>query len=66
MIKRVCKLFSNVVVVVNANGMVDLNWTEKYSTIKGILFIGVHGEQGVVALASILMGKITPSGKMSH
>jgi len=61
----VTERFPNIVLVLNANGVMDLGWTESYPQIKSILFIGIPGEQGMPALADILTGRVDPSGKLA-
>ena len=58
--------FDNIVIVLNINGLIDLSWTEKYEHIKGMIFLGIPGEEGASALAGILTGEINPSGKMPY
>lgn len=57
--------FPNIVLILNANGVIDLSWIAAYPQIKSILFIGIPGEQGMPALADILVGKVNPSGKLA-
>ena len=61
----VCSQFTKVVVILNVNGMIDLAWLKKYDSIKSVLFLGIPGERGAVALGRILSGKVNPSGKMT-
>lgn len=62
---QVCRSFEKVVLVLNVNGLIDLSWTERYGSIKGILFLGVPGQEGASALADILTGRVNPSGKLA-
>ena len=59
------KYFANNVVILNVNGLIDLSWLKKYDHIKSVIFLGIPGEEGASALARVLTGKITPSGKMA-
>ena len=63
--EQVCGNFEKVVVILNANGLMDLSWAEEYPQIKGILFVGILGEEGASALADILTGLVNPSGKLA-
>ena len=65
LINQVCSAYENIVLVLNVNGLIDLSWTKKYSSVKSILFLGLPGETGGSALAKILSGKVNPSGKMA-
>ena len=61
----VCCQFTKVVLILNVNGLIDLAWLKKYDSIKSVLFLGIPGERGAVALGRILSGKVNPSGKMT-
>lgn len=65
LLKEVCSHFTNVVVALNVNGLIDLSWVRKYANIKSLLFIGIPGEEGASALAGILTGETNPSGKLA-
>lgn len=62
--EQVCSNFDNVILILNINGLIDLSWLEKYSAIKSVLFIGIPGEEGCGAVADILTGRVSPSGKL--
>lgn len=64
LIEKVCGRFAKVVLVLNINGLIDLSWVKDYESIKGILFIGIPGQEGAAALANILTGRVNPSGKL--
>lgn len=64
-IEQICKAFPKVVLVLNINGLVDLGWLLDYPEIRSVLFLGVPGEAGAEALARILVGAVSPSGKMA-
>ncbi|MCM1267738.1 MAG: glycoside hydrolase family 3 C-terminal domain-containing protein [Bacteroidales bacterium] len=63
--QQVCGSFSQVILILNINGLIDLEWTEAYENVKSILFIGIPGEEGAAALAKILAGSVNPSGKLA-
>ncbi len=65
LVEQVCGAFAKVVVVLNANGLLDLSWLSNYPSIKSVLFIGIPGEEGPAALANILCGRVNPSGKLA-
>lgn len=65
LIDQVCGTFQKVVLILNINGLIDLKWTKQYPAVKGILFLGIPGEEGAAALAEILLGAVNPSGKLS-
>lgn len=62
MIDRLSREKKKLTVVLNAGGGVDLNrWVNK---VDGLLMAWYPGQEGGTALAEILMGKISPSGKL--
>ena len=65
LMKDVCTHFANVAVILNVNGLIDLSWTKKYPAVKSLLFAGIPGEEGATAIAEILTGSVTPSGKLA-
>lgn len=65
LITKICRHFSQVILVLNSNGLVDLAWSEKYPSIKAMLFLGLPGEGGAEGLTHILQGRVSPSGKLS-
>lgn len=66
MIDAVCENFSKVIVVLNINGAVDLSWVREKESVKSVLFMGTPGEQGAAALADVLVGGVSPSGRLSE
>ena len=61
---QVCGAFPRVAVILNINGLIDLSWLEEYPGIQSAVFLGVPGEEGPAALANILCGAVSPSGKL--
>lgn len=62
MIQRLGKANKNLAVVLNAGGGVDMSrWL---SSAKAVLMAWYPGQEGGTALAEILTGKISPSGKL--
>lgn len=64
LVRQVCGSFSRVVLILNCNGVIDTSWIADFPSIRAVLFLGLPGEQGAAALADILTGKTTPSGKL--
>lgn len=61
-IREVVSINPNVIVVINSGGAVDLtSWSD---CAKGIMMAWYPGQEGGTALAEILTGKISPSGKL--
>ena len=62
LIDEVTKVHKNVITVINSGGGIDFrNWGNK---VKAILMAWYPGQEGGKAIAEILTGKISPSGKL--
>lgn len=62
LINKVASLHNNVTVIVNAGGGIDFrNWGKN---VQAILMAWYPGQEGGQALAEIITGKISPSGKL--
>jgi len=62
LIDKISKYKKNIIVVINAGGGVEMaSWKDK---VQGILMAWYPGQQGGQALAEIMTGKISPSGKL--
>lgn len=65
LVEDVCERFPKVVLVLNIIGLIDLEWLDQWPQIQSVLFLGIPGEQGALALADILVGTVNPSGKLA-
>ncbi len=65
LIKTICGLYKNVVLIINTGGAVDLGFTDEFPNIKSILYISQPGQEAGHAVADILLGKASPSGKLT-
>ena len=62
MISRLTEAHPHVTVVLNAGGGVDFNgWSED---VEAVLYAWYAGQEGGTAVADIVSGKISPSGKL--
>ena len=57
-----CAAFDSVVVLLNAPGVLDTSFMDKYP-VKALVFVPFLGETTGDAVASILTGKVNPSGR---
>lgn len=57
--------FKDIVVVVNSGNVIDTTRLLAYDEVKAILFAWLPGQYGGAAIADILVGDITPSGKLA-
>ncbi|MCD8019445.1 MAG: glycoside hydrolase family 3 C-terminal domain-containing protein [Clostridiales bacterium] len=65
LIENICTLYSNVVLVINTGGPIDLSFVEQYTSIKAILQISQLGCEGGNGFADVFSGKVVPSGKLT-
>ena len=65
LIKAICGFYKNVVLIINAGGAIDMNFVDEFPNIKSILYISQPGQDGGNAVADVLLGKVTPSGKLT-
>lgn len=66
-IKNIAEAFQNVIIVLNVSNTIDMSWVdapEYLGHIKGILYVWQGGMEGGYAVADVLSGKVTPSGKL--
>jgi beta-glucosidase len=59
------KNFKNVVVVLNTGGVIDTSFMEEIDGLDSLLLMSDPGMEAGNALADVLTGKVTPSGKLT-
>ena len=64
LIKKVSSVFENTIVVLNVGAVIDMKWVKEYD-IKSVLYSWQGGMCGGIACADLLIGKESPSGKLS-
>ncbi|MCI6536733.1 glycoside hydrolase family 3 C-terminal domain-containing protein [uncultured Eubacterium sp.] len=64
-IAALCVAYEKVILVVNTGGLIDLAFTDVFPNITAILQYVQAGQEGGNALADVISGKVTPSGKMT-
>ncbi len=64
MISTVSKHFEKVCVILNVGNIIDMKWVEKYN-IPCVLYCWQGGQEGGNAIADVLLGNVTPSGKLT-
>lgn len=64
MIEKVCKTFSDVIVVFNISNVMDMSWLEEYDSIKASMIMWLPGEVGTDSVGKVLSGEVNPSGKL--
>ena len=63
MVDLVCTTFDKVIVVINANNPMELDWVDRYDSIGAVLLVPGTGNSGMTALGGILNGSVNPSGR---
>ncbi|MCQ2467413.1 MAG: glycoside hydrolase family 3 C-terminal domain-containing protein [Clostridia bacterium] len=64
MITAVKSMFKKVVVVLNVGGVIETSWIKDDDAISSALLMWQGGIEGGLAAADILVGDVTPSGKL--
>ncbi len=64
-LKQLCELYPQIILVLNAGGMVDLSVLEELPQICAVLLISQPGMEGGNAFADVVSGACTPSGKLT-
>lgn len=65
MIQKVTEYFEKVVVVLNVSNIIDMSWLDGNDSITSVLYSWHGGMEGGNALADVVSGMVTPSGKLS-
>lgn len=65
LIERLSSLFNSIIVVLNTGGVVETKWIKTNERIKGALLALQGGMEGGCAVADLLCGDVTPSGKLT-
>ena len=63
MVNLVCENFDSVIVVYNGANTMEMDWTDEYPQIRGVILCPGAGSTGFNALGEIVSGEINPSGK---
>lgn len=61
----ICANYVHVVLVINTGGQIDLSYVDQLPAIESILFMAQAGMEAGNALADVLSGQVTPSGKLT-
>lgn len=64
-LETVCSLYKKVVVILNTGAPVDLSFMDRYKNIASLLHISQPGMEGGNAVAEMLKGDVSPSGKLT-
>ena len=64
MVDTVCANFDKVIAVLNVGGMVNTTWFADNDKISSVLMAWQGGMEGGLAMADVLLGEVSPSGKL--
>lgn len=64
-IKFCARNYKHFVLIINAGSGIDMGFVQEITDIDAILFISQLGSEGGLAVADILSGAVTPSGKLA-
>lgn len=64
LLEVVSRYFENTVVLLNVGNIIDMKWVKKYN-IKAVVYIWQGGQEGGNAVADMLSGITSPSGRLS-
>ena len=64
LIKRVCASFDKVCVLLNVGNVIDMTWVKELN-VPSVMYIWQGGMEGGAALANVVCGKTSPSGKLA-
>ena len=65
MLADICKNHRDVIVLINAGGVVDLGFMDEFANIRALMVISQPGMEGGNAVADALSGAVNPSGKLT-
>lgn len=64
-LKLISESYSNTVVVINAGGIIDLSFIDQLPRINSLIYALQPGMDGGHALAAVVSGAVSPSGKLT-
>lgn len=64
LLRSVRSHFDTMIVLLNLCGTIDMEWVDIYQP-DGVLMVWIPGQEGASAAADIVMGHVTPSGRLS-
>lgn len=65
MLTHVNNNFENIVVLMNVGNVIDMAWRADYENIKSVVYVWQGGLENGNAIADVLSGDVSPSGKLA-
>ena len=65
MVEKVATTFSDVIVLFNIGNVMEMGFLDEYESIKAAAVFWIPGEFGMKAVAQVINGDVTPSGKLA-
>ena len=65
MLTNVNKYFKNVIVLMNVGNVIDMAWRDDFENIKSVVYVWQGGLENGNAIADVLSGDVSPSGKLA-
>lgn len=65
MLTNVNKYFENIIVLMNVGNVIDMSWRADFENIKSVVYVWQGGLENGNAIADVLSGDVSPSGKLA-
>ena len=64
LLERVCGAFARTIVLLNVGNIIDMKWVARYNP-AAVLYIWQGGQEGGDGVLDVLLGDVSPSGKLA-
>ncbi len=64
MLEVICRYFDKTIVLLNVGNIIDMKWVQKYNP-SAVMYVWQGGQEGGNGVLDLLMGKVSPSGKLA-
>ncbi len=64
-LSKVSSTFEKVIVLLNTGNVIDMNWVDEYKP-SAVAYVWQGGQEGGNGVVDVLMGRVTPSGKLPN
>ncbi len=63
LLRKVCAAFSRTIVLLNVGNIIDMKWVDEFQP-SAVMYVWQGGQEGGNGVADVLMGRISPCGKL--